>query len=370
MHTAKVVTTTLLILALIGCKEKPSELSGAYTVSGCVYYQGDIVPSASIVLDSRSDLATLSNSTGRFALTNVPGGTHTLDIEKTNADGSFLAKSSQISVENDIDLQSLLLPRAVTLSIPQTATASSVLLAWSSTDASDFREYKLYRHTTSGLDEHSGTLVHVSTAIDDTSFVDTLVSPLTRYYYRTYVLNDYGHLGGSNIVSVVTPNLNLVPDGGFEDSTALSSNWIITNMTGLNAQVSITRTEAYSGLSSLHFSAQNRDTVPYVGSRLTLLSSKYIPVVPSTVYELSCIVKISGRRSNIDDGAISISQGGAYICVLYIDGIPAGQNGVVTLDWTKLSATFVAPSSTPVQVMINLSNENVWLDDFTLQPTQ
>jgi len=68
-------------------------------------------------------------------------------------------------------------------------------------DADDFREYKLYRHSTSGFDESTGELLHISTFRNDTSFTDSIPHSST-YYYRLYQMNEYGRLGGSNIVKI------------------------------------------------------------------------------------------------------------------------------------------------------------------------
>ena len=83
-----------------------------------------------------------------------------------------------------------------------------IRLIWNSTNASYFKEYKLYRHTNPDFDETTGTLVHTSTAIIDTQFTDNIPDPQIPYYYRVYYMNDYGKLGGSNIVSSTPGNIS------------------------------------------------------------------------------------------------------------------------------------------------------------------
>ena len=52
------------------------------------------------------------------------------------------------------------------------------------------------------------------------------LNPLTTYYFRVYVMNDYGHLGGSNIVSSTTFNQNIILNGSFEEmSSSFPDNW-------------------------------------------------------------------------------------------------------------------------------------------------
>jgi hypothetical protein len=361
-----IIAIALLILA--GCKDNAAETLNSYSVQGTVITNGAPVHNATVSLNKRGDLTTATDSSGHFSLKSVPEGNYSLTVEKASTDGSFQSKTTNVSVTNDLSIKDLILPKGVKIQSPSEITANSSVLTWSPTDANDFREYKLYRHTSSGLDEKTGTLVHVATSIADTVFKDEQLSPLTKYYYRVYVMNDFGQLGGSNIVSGTTPNINLIPDGGFEDSSAFSNNWTVSDVTGISSKVSVTKNVKFSGNRALYFTGGNRDTVPYAGVRFTLTSSRYFPVVANTVYEISCMVKINGRRSNVDDGAISVYQGASLIKVLYIDGIPSGQNGLVTIDWTKFTVTFIAPSSTPIQVVVSESNESLWMDDLMIQP--
>jgi len=113
-------------------------------------------------------------------------------------------------------VDNLILPTGVSIIDLQEITDKSIKIIWSKTDASDFREYKIYQHNTSGLDETTGTLVHVATNRDDTTFVVNNLDPLTEYYFRVYIMNDYGKLGGSNILSAKTGNKQIIRNGSFE----------------------------------------------------------------------------------------------------------------------------------------------------------
>jgi hypothetical protein len=221
-----VLLVTILLLTIMGCKENSTEPTGNYSVSGKIMQEGKPLPNASVSLDKRIDLTAQTNSDGEFSIDNVPKGEYTLSVEKTNSDGSFISKSSELSVTDDIFIQSLLLPKGVKMLEPTEVSANSMHLSWTSTDANDFREYKLYRHTSSGLDENTGTLVHVSTAISDTQFVDDDINPLTTYYYRVYIMNEYARLGGSNIVNSTSLNKNIIQNGSFEKvSSTFPDNW-------------------------------------------------------------------------------------------------------------------------------------------------
>jgi len=227
MKKSILILTILALILLTGCKNNSTDPSGSYSVSGKVYNNGQPLPDATISLDKKANYTSQTNSAGEFTIKNVPKGDYSLDVEKTNADGSFLSKTSSIAVANDVYLASILLPKGVTILAPTNITSNSFHLAWTATDANDFREYKLYRAATSGLDETTGTLVHVSTVINDTEFTDNSLNPLSNYYYRVYIMNDYGRLGGSNIVTSLTLTKNIIQNGSLElTSSNFPDNWL------------------------------------------------------------------------------------------------------------------------------------------------
>jgi hypothetical protein len=76
-----------------------------------------------------------------------------------------------------------------------------IKIAWSSSASESFKEYKLYRHTSSGLDETTGELVHVSTTRGDTIFLDQ-ISHSAHFFYRVFVVNQNGTVTGSNLQEI------------------------------------------------------------------------------------------------------------------------------------------------------------------------
>lgn len=231
MKTAIALTLLVTTLFLDSCKKsstEPTSNPGNYVVSGTIVSGSVPVSKATVSLNSRADLTTQSDAIGHFTIPNVPDGNYSLGVQKTNADGSFLATTSNISVANDSVILALILPRGVKLDTLENINATSVSISWNPTDANDFREYKLFRNLTSGLDQTTGTLVHVSTAINDTLFIDNTVNPLTTYYYRVYIMNDFGNLGGSNITSITTLVKNIISNSSFESidaGTLFPSGW-------------------------------------------------------------------------------------------------------------------------------------------------
>lgn len=229
----------LILLLLIHCnKENTKPEKTSFTLSGVLVYKGNPLMDASVILDENIVYQATTNAEGYFEINDIPEGIYTLKARKTFENGSFTELTSEISVDKDTYVDDLKLPEAVTLEEVSELTSNSMKLVWTKSDANDFREYKLYRHLTSGLDETTGTLVHVATSIADTIFTDQDLSPTTEYYYRVYVMNDYGRLGGSNIVSGITEILNFIWNGDFEDNTGLLTWWSSVN--GISVEITST----------------------------------------------------------------------------------------------------------------------------------
>jgi len=205
-----------LSIILTSCSEESVTQTDGFTVEGKVLSKGESVTGAVVSIKNLSNLITQTDSEGDFKLLDVPKGNHQLIISKNSTEGSFVERTTSITVESDLIVDNLILPSPVQLIEPENITDRSLDLNWTSTDAYDFREYKIYQHNTSGLDETTGTLVHVSTEITDTSFTINNLTPLTQYYFRVYVMNDFGRLGGSNIQAAETRNLQVIKNGSFE----------------------------------------------------------------------------------------------------------------------------------------------------------
>ena len=111
----------------------------------------------------------------------MPEGVYTITAIKSFPEGNFVENTSNLTVTEDTKIDSLFLPKSVIMHQVEDITDESVNLSWSPTDASDFREYKIYRHITSGLDETTGLLIHVSTSINDTVFNHENLDPLYTF---------------------------------------------------------------------------------------------------------------------------------------------------------------------------------------------
>jgi hypothetical protein len=369
----KILLKVFLLLSLclmMSCKEEVTNPNSKFTVSGKAIYNDNPLAGAEVSLNKTLNYSTTTDSEGNFEITNVPSGNYNLTISKNFSDGKFTEISEDIAVTDNLNLSELKLPKAVLLYPITEITSSSVKLTWTPTDASDFREYKIYRHTTPGLDETTGTLIYVATSINDTSFIDSELFESTTYYYRIYVMNDFGRLGGSNINSAKTLFKNLIKNGDFEsfNSSSEPTDWLLENdvwfVSNQNYQSGAygLRGERNSYLVELGPGASLRQFIPYPS------------IVPGKQYTFSYNYYVEDLAGNSTlKVAIGTSvQSGYDIYYYFIDG--TNSNG-----WETKSFTFTAPVLTEdlvvscyVEVNIPYNNEPwlMWLDNFELKRTE
>ena len=220
----------IAVTLLCNCTKNPTDRDKLYTVSGNLFIQNKPEKDIEVSIDGLLNLTTYTDQEGYFRISDVTQGEHNILMNKQFENGSSISKSSQIEVNADVYLESLKLPKPVFMFTPINITSETVSLRWSKTDAIDFREYKLYRHHSSGLDENTGELIHISTSISDTTFTDDNLVEMTTYFYRIYMMNEYGKLGGSNIVSCTTMEKNLIKNGDFElVENGLPTDWNLRN---------------------------------------------------------------------------------------------------------------------------------------------
>ncbi len=177
-----------------------------FEVRGVVIRQGLAVEGVAVSIDGLADAMTQTDADGAFSIANVPVGEYELSLSEHDEGQAFGALTRPITVTRNLELPALLLPRPVALEAPSEVTGGSMSLSWARSESESFREYKLYRHLSSGLDEKTGTLVHVGTSVDDTTFVDGGLAGDEEYFYRVFVMDEHGLIGGSNVVSATTLN--------------------------------------------------------------------------------------------------------------------------------------------------------------------
>ena len=351
------------LLFISNCKENPEGTHQTYTVSGSVECLGSAMENVTVSIDNAFNWTTTTNNSGYFKIQNVIAGNHTLVITKQQGDGSFSERSNVIAVYDDVELNNLKLPNPVYMYEPAEVTDNSIVLKWSPSQAADFREYKIYRHNTSGLDESTGTLAHVSTSITDTVFMDENLNPLQEYFYRVYVMNEYGRLGGSNIVQATTKNFNVIENGSFEVIDIYSQ---FPEKWENNTFLEIDSTTSVEGKYSFRFLGEKHPGTSF-DLRQVVATNK---IVPGGLYELSYWVKHDSLCSNFMTWT-SFYPVTDHQCEYTGPLAPS--------DWVKYSTTFTVPLGTnPTQYFFviyfwQIENDtlpsvplNVWIDNIEL----
>ncbi len=255
MFNQRTIFVILYVLFIYSCSETSTNLTDTFTVKGVVMSAGLPVENATISIDSMYNYTTTSNSNGSFEIKDVSKGDHQLKMEKKNSDNSFTQQTIDIGVYSDVVLNNLILPKPVRLYDSVSVEENTITIRWSPSDAEDFREYKLYRHTSAGIDENTGTFIYVSIDRNDTSFTDIDLSPSKAFFYRIFMMNEYGKLGGSNVVSGTTEIPEVIINGSFENVDQylkIPVNWQRSGGIQEDNSIISDSSESYDGQYSVH----------------------------------------------------------------------------------------------------------------------
>ena len=365
----------ILSLLLLGqCSDSVGSGKPDFTVSGTLYSSGRPLSGAEVSIDKALNFRVLTDPDGFFEISNVPGGLHSFHYSKTYPNGSFTEISDNLLVTSDIFLENLTLPNAVLLDTPTVTGPTSLQLSWTRSDADDFREYKIYQHASSGLDELTGTLAHVATVIDDTTFSATELSPNTTYFYRVYTMNNFGRLGGSNITSASTENTNLIWNGDFENGAEMTEWW--SEVIGLTVEYS--DSVVHAGNYSLHIVADSTlDSDGWIpgGRAFKFLTPINFPLISGRSYKLSGWLKLSGPVLGWPAPAWDNQSVGVF---LRIDDLWSAINigdytdwSPTEIDWTYREHTFVVPDDFPnswntAWLHLGTVAQHAWFDDLSI----
>ncbi len=345
-------SVALASLVLCACGE------GAYSVSGTVIVGGEPADGATVRLDDAFNWQTETDAAGRFYIDGVSAGEHTLFTSMQADSGAFSERRVQLLITKNVDLDDLLLPEPIEL-FPPVATPDGLLLSWEPTDAVDFYEYDLYTHDTAGLDETTGELIFVGTAPDQTEFLHESVDGASEYFYRVFVMNEVGRLGGSNLTSAVAPIVNLIRDGDFEDPASLD-NW--KQRGGLMA--ALVSDVVQEGTRSLYLTSEL--TQPCCNP-IVLDTDYSFRLVEGTSYELSAWVKTQGILTEVGP-EIAVDGVGWSGVIHFDDDQGLGPGAPFDREWTLLSTQFVATSTGTHTLHIWGMVSEMWVDDLVLIP--
>ncbi len=356
----------ILIVSLlsVSCNdEKSSQPDLLYTISGRLSIDNGNSSGTEVMVDDFINWKTVTDSTGYFEIKGVSGGAHTLKALKQNDDGSFSKIEKKLNVVSNLNLEVLKLPKPLLLFSPTDIYAGSMKLKWAKSDADDFYEYKLYKHTNAGLDETTGELVFVSVAKSDTTFVVSGLNPRKEYYFRVFQMNEYGRIGGSNIVHSTTTDSNLISNGSFELTNDLTQNWNI-QVGHSNNVIRLTDSIKYDGDKAVFTSYTGAGQ--YISPIMESKNSFRLEI--NRNYELSLMVRVDGKRGNTDDMFLNIYQGTEYIGTIYVNPPADPNTRYVFMDWTRFSKVIMVTNNTPISLTFIFCNAGLWIDKIELKP--
>lgn len=360
----KIYVLLLIVFTIISCQKTDD---GLHQVSGYLYIKNKPVSNATVVLNDMIQYSTKTNSQGYFKIENISAGPYQLKAAKISADSSFVVKSYNIDVNSNINLDSIILPNPVTIENCILDSANNkVTIAWSKSYAKDFREYKVYSHTTSGLDEITGTLEHVATDVNDTTI--TLQIPNgTKLFFRVFVLNEFGRLGGSNIKFVTGVNINLLTGGNFENRSLFNSFW------STDGNIFIIDSIAKAGSNCLLFNSKF-DIVNNQWNQNWIISQQFL-VDKNVQYELSFWYKARGLVHMMYPLNFLYTQDNQnYLWTNFtaeeLKLAPGGSGPfqkLIGVDWTYYSVKFIPANNTAITFYFGSSIEELYIDNLQIK---
>ncbi len=359
------ILVSILVTIVIGsCKKGENQL---HDVSGYLYIRNEPIASAEVTIDGMVQYNTTSDDQGYFKIQNVSAGNHKLSAYKVTIDSSFIEASYDIDVNTNLILDSLLLPNPVKIVFCSLDSLSNeVTISWNRSVATDFREYKLYSHYSSGLDETTGTLEHVSTEIGDTTVILKVASG-TQRFFRVFVMNDFGRLGGSNIKTITGVNINLLTGGDFEDESQFFSSWQVYG------NVYIIDTLKFNGNKCLFFNGLI-DTIDIAFSQCRIQSPPFL-VEKNMEYELSFWYKARGLAHMMMPLEFNYTQDNqTFLYTIFGDKEFQGSwvpnspvkrlNGV---DWTFYSISFIPNNNSAITFYLGGTTTELYFDDLQIK---
>jgi len=342
---------------MFSCDNK-DDGNNLFKVDGIVYQNGEPVNNAKVTIDNTINYTTYTNQNGEFIIENVNEGAHSIEIykESQNDTNSYTMRTYDTSINSNTTLNNLELPTPVILLNPEQLSANSITLNWNPTDASDFREYKVYKHSSSGLDQNTGELIHVSTELNSTSFVYEGSTSMETYYFRVFIMNDFGLLAGSNIVSITTANLNIFPDGGFEQNDTQNF-WTLS---GFNSTWNIDSTIKHDGSNSLHISIDPNS----LSSHGKIEHLQFNNLTTGVQYKFSFWYRFDGINNDCSDIQVDFEDFFQFAQEYPLCSEP----GYLPEQWYYYESTFVSDQDNFV-FYTNFSNpfSDLWVDDFILK---
>lgn len=351
----------ILLLTFCSKSESPTDNNNETMIKGILKIQNSPVVNAVVQVDNISTWKTFTNEKGYFEIVNVTKGDHILKSSKTEENGQTVSVEATVSVNEGVtDLGEIRLPEPPFLySIDTTELSHNKLgLRWSQSYDPEFREYKIYRKDDAGIDETTGELIFVSTESSDTTFIDDSFNTGLEYFYRVYTLSAFGKTGGSNILSITTPQPEIVLNGDFEQSPESGS---IPGWNSFTNIFTLDSVNVYNGRYSLKAS-RPPEMMGDWNIDQDISASEFIP---NRTYKFSVTMK----SKNTEMGAFIFYYKNGLNLITTVLKHPVGA------DWGELTTEFQIPNdATVITVRLWIAKEDsyseeliAWFDDVIIE---
>jgi hypothetical protein len=199
-----------LFIAIVACGCLSDDLTsnGPDTgfIQGKVMMNGQPVAGVTLYVEGYSWMTNvISDETGDFTIKGIPLGAQTLVAEKTGVDGSFSRYTGNVSVISQTELGTITLPNPAgfypIITVAETYDNRDIEIKWTSSNISDFKEYRIYRANEPEVDEISAELIYTSSSAGDTVFIDQLPQS-ARVFYRVFIYNSQTVVAASNVLAL------------------------------------------------------------------------------------------------------------------------------------------------------------------------
>jgi hypothetical protein len=220
--------SVLLSFLLISCSDNSVDPNpapgqqGTYKVTGFISHNGIPIEGVDVIVNNAVNWRTRTGADGRFLLEGITKGEYTFRAEKYLEDSRIISQELNLIIVNDItDVGEIRLPNPLNLYITDASGVNDgrVTISWSRSIDDGFLEYKLFRKDNPSLDDVNAELIYATSSPGDTSFTHMNIRSGQKHYYRVLAYLNGQKAAGSNFESVDIPELNLVLNSGFENSS-------------------------------------------------------------------------------------------------------------------------------------------------------
>jgi hypothetical protein len=214
-----------------GCIPKPTEpeTPKKSRFMGKILINSQPLEGAIVQLDEHSVEKVVTGADGAFDIREAARGERTFIIRKDIEGGKVIQREVKVFLTDDEhDMGEVELINAVTLSAPAEVEQNYMRVSWTKSNEPNFAEYRVYRRHSSGIDNKTGQLIFSSNNANDIEFNDRMYRTGMPNFYRVYVVSSNGAMSGSNAESISVPEVNLLPNGDFEQaSTHVPDQWLV-----------------------------------------------------------------------------------------------------------------------------------------------